>query len=125
MFVNLNYANKYLHNSVKGVYNLSYKIRQPMKSTTRQQILEYIQSKEVACAAEISRALHMTAANARHHLSALKDEGVVTVIGQRPSPGRGRPVDLYRLTLPLVRHNLDGLANVLLLELLDRADSER
>lgn len=95
-----------------------------MKSTTRQHILEYIQSKEVACAAEISRALHMTAANARHHLSSLKDEGVVTVIGQRPSSGRGRPVDLYRLTLPLARHNLDGLANALLLELLERTDRQ-
>lgn len=92
-----------------------------MRVTTRQRILEYIQSKEIVCAAEISQALHMTAANARHHLSALRDEGVVQVIAQRPSPGRGRPVDMYRLTLPLSRHNLDGLAHALLLELRGRA----
>jgi len=95
-----------------------------MRTTTRQRILEYIQSKEVVSAAEISQALHMTAANARHHLSALRDEGVVLVIGQRPSRGRGRPVDLYRLALPLSLHNLDGLAHALLLEQFDSTDPQ-
>ena len=92
--------------------------------TTRQRILEYIQSKEVVTAAEISSALHMTSANARHHLSALRDEGVVQVIGQRPTPRRGRPKDLYRLWRPLARHNLDGLAQALLAELLEKVDTE-
>jgi DeoR family suf operon transcriptional repressor len=86
--------------------------------TSRQRILEYICTKEAATAPEISSALHMTASNARHHLSALRDEGVVIVIGQRPKEGRGRPVDLYRLAQPVARHNLDGLAHSLLNELL-------
>lgn len=89
--------------------------------TSRQHIIEYIRSKEAATALEISSALHMTAANARHHLSALRDEGVVKVVGQRPKESRGRPVDLYRLAQPLARHNLDGLAHSLLLELLQES----
>ena len=87
-----------------------------MPSTTRQRILEYIQSKEVVTAAEISSALHMTPANARHHLSILRDEGVVHILGQRSSAGRGRPLDLYCLWRPIARHNLDKLADALLEE---------
>ena len=117
--VNLNYANIRLHNSTKG-----YKICGPIMPTTRQRILEYIKSKEVTTAADLSSALHMTAANARHHLSTLKEEGVVQVIGQRPSRRRGRPVDLYHLSFPLSLHNLDGLAHAVLLELLGEADPQ-
>jgi predicted ArsR family transcriptional regulator len=85
-----------------------------MPSTTRQRILEYIQSKEVVTAAEVASALHMTPANARHHLSILRDEGVVHVLGQRSHAGRGRPLDLYCLWRPIARHNLDKLADALL-----------
>jgi predicted ArsR family transcriptional regulator len=92
--------------------------------TTRHRILEYIRSKKAATAPEIGSALHMTAANARHHLSALRDEGVVLVTGQRPQKGRGRPVDLYRLAQPLTHHNLDGLAHSLLIELLKDAPEQ-
>jgi len=87
-----------------------------MRTTSRQHILEYIQSKQVVTALEISRALHMTPANARHHLSILRDEGVVHLLGQRPRPGRGRPYDLYCLWRPISLHNLDGLAGALLAE---------
>lgn len=99
-------------------------IHHPMKSTSRQRILEYIQSKEVVTALEISRALRMTPANARHHLSILRDEGVVHVLGQKPGAERGRPLDLYCLWRPLSRHNLDGLASALLEELLTECTPE-
>ena len=95
-----------------------------MKSTTRQRILEYIQSKEVVTAAEISSALHMTSANARHHLSILRDEGVVHLLGQRPRVGRGRPLDLYCLWRPIARHNLDKLAHALLIDVSEVENSE-
>ena len=85
-----------------------------MRTTSRQRIIEYLQSKEVVTALEISSALHMTPANARHHLSILRDEGVVHVLGQRARAGRGRPVDLYCLWRPISRHNLDGLAQRLI-----------
>ena len=111
--VNRNYANIYLHNSSNTIkYNMT---------TTRQRIIEYIRSKKAASAPEISSALHMTTANARHHLSALRDEGVVQVTGQRPQESRGRPVDIFRLSQPVACHNLDGLAHSLLIELLKDA----
>ncbi len=89
-----------------------------MRTTSRQRIIEYLQSKEVVTALEISSALHMTPANARHHLSILRDEGVVHVLGQRARVGRGRPFDLYCLWRPISRHNLDGLASALLSDML-------
>jgi predicted ArsR family transcriptional regulator len=93
-----------------------------MTPTSRQRVLEFIQSKEVVTSAEISSALHMTAANARHHLSILRDEGVVQVIGQRQKAQRGRPVDLYCLSKPISRHNLDSLAHALLNDILGEKD---
>jgi predicted ArsR family transcriptional regulator len=95
-----------------------------MRATSRQHIIEYIQSKEVVTALEISRALHMTPANARHHLSILRDEGVVHVLGQRARAGRGRPHDLYCLWRPISQHNLDGLAGALLAEIFAESNQD-
>ena len=95
-----------------------------MRTTSRQRIIEYIQSKDVVTALEISRALHMTPANARHHLSILRDEGVVHVLGQRARSGRGRPYDLYCLWRPISLHNLDGLAGALLAEVYELENPE-
>jgi predicted ArsR family transcriptional regulator len=95
-----------------------------MRITSRQRIIEYIQSKEVVTALEISRALHMTPAKARHHLSILRDEGVVYVFGQRAGSGRGRPLDLYCLWRPISLHNLDGLAGALLAEVCELENPE-
>jgi predicted ArsR family transcriptional regulator len=85
--------------------------------TSRQRLIEYLRLKQVASASEIGQALHMTAANARHHLSTLESEGIVEIVDYRRL-GHGRPIQVYGLTLELGRHNLDGLANALLLEFL-------
>jgi predicted ArsR family transcriptional regulator len=95
-----------------------------MRSTSRQRIIEFIQSKEVVTAAEISSALHMTPANARHHLAVLRDEGVVHVLGQRAKIGRGRPHDLYCLWRPIALHNLDGLSHALLAEIFSERNQD-
>ncbi len=85
--------------------------------TTRQLILEHLSSKQVASAMEISRALKLTSANIRHHLAILTAEGAVTIIGEKPAIGRGRPASLYALTSQASLHNLDRLASVLLKEI--------
>jgi predicted ArsR family transcriptional regulator len=82
--------------------------------TTRQRIMEFLQFHRHASAAELSRALHVTAANIRHHLSILEEEGVVAVTGQRPASGRGRPVNIFALSQQASLHNLDRLASSLL-----------
>ncbi len=85
--------------------------------TTRQRILEYLQVKGVSNAPDIGRALHLTAANIRHHLGVLEEEGALEVVGTRPGETRGRPTRLYALSRQTSAHNLDGLADILLQEL--------
>jgi predicted ArsR family transcriptional regulator len=84
--------------------------------TARQRILDYLASRESASAAEVARAMHCSAANARHHLGILLNEGLITIAalrqGSNPTQkGRpGRPVQLYTLAQPAARHNLNVLA---------------
>ncbi|RPI25063.1 MAG: ArsR family transcriptional regulator [Chloroflexota bacterium] len=92
--------------------------------TTRQRLWEYLQTRRAASAAELARALHMTSANVRHHLAILAEEGVVEVVGEQRSAGRGRPTRFYGLTGQATQNNLDGLASALLLELRDRLPPE-
>jgi DeoR family suf operon transcriptional repressor len=94
--------------------------------TTRQHIVDYLQQKRFATAAEIGRALRVTSSNVRHHLSILVEEGAVEAIGQRPPKGRGRPSTLYAQTQQAHQHNLDGLASTLLqLYVADCPEAER
>jgi len=86
--------------------------------TSRQRLLEYIQKHRVVTSRELSRALKMTAANARHHLSILEAQGLVEVVGERPPRGRGRPARLYSLSAQALGHGLYELSAALLDELL-------
>jgi len=92
--------------------------------TTRQRIIDHLDSARLASASEIGSALGITAADARHHLGILQAEGAVQVSGQRRWAGRGRPTRLYSLTGQAQRHNLDGLSSALLAELLAPLDAE-
>ena len=84
--------------------------------TSRQRLLEYIDSQRVVTVEDLSRALQMTEANARYHLGILQQQGLVAVVGQRSRRGRGRPAPLYGLSEQALGHNLDKLASVLLNE---------
>ena len=85
--------------------------------TTRQLLCGHLQLKRTASAGELARALRLTPANIRHHLSALLSEGVVEKVGQRPASGRGRPVQLFSLVEQTSRNNLALLVKALLSEL--------
>ena len=85
--------------------------------TSRQRLLEYIQTHRVVTVEDLSRALRMTRANARHHLGILREQGVVELVGQRPAKGKGRPAQLYSLAEQTQSHNLDRLVSALLQEL--------
>lgn len=78
--------------------------------TSRQQILDYIRAQKSVTSFDLSRALGMTRANARHHLEILKDECAVEVTGQRQAQARGRPSLVYSLSESILGHNLDRLA---------------
>lgn len=82
--------------------------------TSRQRLLSYLEEHQVVTVAEISRALRMTPANARHHLAILADEGVVVVSGERQSRGRGRPAQVFRAVRQVEINNVDRLAGACL-----------
>ena len=83
--------------------------------TTRNRLTEYMQAKRVVSTVELARVLKLSAADIRHHLTSLEDEGVVQVVSTHVH-GRGRPTLLYGLTSEMNRHNLDGMANAVLSE---------
>ena len=93
-------------------------------TSTRHLILDYLASKQIGAAPEIARAINMTSANVRHHLSILLDEGAIVVIGERLTKGRGRPSLLYAVSHHSHQHNLDRLASVLLEDMLINSASE-
>jgi len=84
--------------------------------TSRQKILAYIRKHQAASAADISRALGMTPANARHHLAHLKANGLIEVTGQQRGEGRGRPVQFYGPSRHTLDDNVALLASALLEE---------
>lgn len=84
---------------------------------TRQHILSYLQSQRSASAGEMSLAFGMTAANLRHHLRLMREEGLVEVVRKLPAEGRGRPSALYGLTQGAQADNSRLLADALLSEL--------
>ena len=82
--------------------------------TSRQRLLDYIQAHRAVTILEISRALRMTPANARHHLSILGEQGLVQIAGHRPGSGKGRPAAVYRLSQPAQGAGLHALSSALL-----------
>lgn len=86
--------------------------------TVRQQVLDYIRTRRVVTANELSQAMQMTPANARHHLNILVEEGLVQVVGKMPAQGRGRPVIRYGLRDQTGGQDLRSLCSVVLDELL-------
>jgi predicted ArsR family transcriptional regulator len=89
---------------------------------TRQRILDYLGDHRSVTADELSHALHMTAANIRYHLSILRQRGLITARGERPSKGRGRPAKVYGLPHHKMGENLGLLASALLTEAMDAKD---
>jgi predicted ArsR family transcriptional regulator len=86
--------------------------------TSRQRVLDFIRLHQYVTAAEISRVLRMTPANARHHLSVLVDQGVVEVISDRPTGLKGRPAQVFTLRNRTMQ-GLEKLASAAL-ELLEK-----
>ena len=81
---------------------------------TRQQIIDYLRKYRLGSSIQMGYALQVTAANIRHHLNILLEQGIVEIINQEPGRGRGRPTNIYSLTQAAQEDNLDGLAAALL-----------
>lgn len=84
---------------------------------TRLRIMAYLEKNHQASAKELSQVFNMTIANIRHHLSFLKNEGKVEIIGEKPASGRGRPTQLYTPTNQTQSDPINILMNALLNEI--------
>ncbi len=84
--------------------------------TARQKVLAHLKKNRGVSAREIGRALNMTAANVRHHLSVLVADGRAEVISVRKIEGKGRPEKLYAISRAALGDNLAALASALLTE---------
>ena len=81
---------------------------------TRQRILDYLENHRTVTADDLSRALQVTAADIRYHLSVIVEEKKVERINVRPGNGRGRPAGLYSLAQSIKEEPLTPLTDALL-----------
>lgn len=82
--------------------------------TSRQKVFEYINSHGIASAADVSQALKMTQANARHHIHILLSQGLLEPAGERQSTRKGRPGQTYRISQQALGDNLPLLCQTIL-----------
>jgi predicted ArsR family transcriptional regulator len=93
--------------------------------TVRERILESIRSHRAVTVEELSLAFQMTPANARHHLSALLDQGLLQVVGDRPRSGKGRPAHIFAISEQALGDNFGLLAGLLLDQLAIQAGPDQ
>lgn len=82
--------------------------------TSREKVFDYIRYHSNASASDISSALRMTQANARHHISILLSQGLLEPAGERQPSGKGRPVQTFRESQQVLGDNLPPLVHATL-----------
>jgi len=94
-------------------------------TTARQKVLAYLKKNRAVSAVQIGRALKMSPANVRHHLSVLGSDGRAVLVGETRKGGRGRPVKVYGLSESLLGNNLALLSDLMLTEWLGSLSSAK
>lgn len=85
-----------------------------MTTNARTQILDILTRQRASTVEQMSRAIQVTQADIRHHITKLRREGLVEEAGVRSGRGRGRPSKIYRLTAEGREDNLVELGKALL-----------
>jgi len=85
--------------------------------TSRQKLFEFIRIHRAVTIPEISQALQMTPANARHHLKILQTQGLIEVAGTQKNSIRGHPSKIYKLTECVIGNNIETLTSAIFTEL--------
>jgi predicted ArsR family transcriptional regulator len=67
------------------------------QKSTRQRILDLLSNQDQINAAEISRAISVTQADVRYHLSRMVEEGLILIAKPKHTGHRGRPARRYTL----------------------------
>jgi predicted ArsR family transcriptional regulator len=83
-------------------------------SSTRQRLLEIIENRPEITAAELSRAVQLSQADIRHHLSNMLQEGLIVTTGHQHNGRRGRPARRFSLAASIYKDNFDLLSSALL-----------
>lgn len=94
------------------------------RMNSRQKILNTLRKQNAATPVELAKALRLSPANIRHHLSRLLADGLVEVGGVRAEGVRGRPHKIYRLSRLALGDNLATLASGLLAQFVDDLESD-
>jgi predicted ArsR family transcriptional regulator len=81
---------------------------------TRQRLLEILENRPGATAADLSRSLQLTQADIRHHLSNMVQEGLIIPSGHLHTGRRGRPARRFSLAASEYKDNFDLLSKALL-----------
>lgn len=89
-------------------------------TTARQKVFAYLKKNRAVSAAQVARALNLSAPTVRHHLSVLCSDGRAAQVGSQHKDGRGRPLKLYGLSEGLMGNNLALLSDLVLSESLER-----
>jgi predicted ArsR family transcriptional regulator len=84
-----------------------------MKST-RQRLIDILKNKPNCTSADLSRALQLTPADIRHHLSNMLAEGLIIVTGHQHSGRRGRPARRFSMAAAAQKDNSDLLSSAML-----------
>ncbi len=84
------------------------------QKSTRQRILDLLSNQDQINAAEISRAISVTQADVRYHLSRMVEEGLILTAKPKHTGHRGRPARRYTLVSKLRQDNFELFTRALL-----------
>lgn len=85
------------------------------QKSTRQRILDLLSNQDQISAAEISRAISVTQADVRYHLSRMVEEGLILTAKLKHTGHRGRPARRYTLVSKLRQDNFELFTRALLI----------
>lgn len=92
---------------------------------TRERLIHHLGEHPDLTAGELGRALDLTPANIRYHLSQLLRQGLVQISGKRSPGGAGRPIHLYNLSSQALGENLEVMLAAVLESLTGEAGLEQ
>jgi predicted ArsR family transcriptional regulator len=85
-----------------------------VQKSTRQRILDLLSIRDQASTAELSRAISVTHADIRYHISRMVKEGLILAVKPKQSGRRGRPSQRYQLATKSKQENYGILVHALL-----------
>jgi predicted ArsR family transcriptional regulator len=96
-----------------------------VEKQTSQLILEYLSEHPGATVRQLSRALRLTPADIRYHLSKLIQQDLVSIVQTKISGERGRPARIYTLNQQIKPNNILSLTQAALTILFGKSEADK